>query len=119
MLLENQVKSLIVVCGLSLAFLGGCSSTKEADVPPSAPKTEVPAPVVETPAPAPAPEPMPPVVETPAPVEVTTETHTVVKGDTVYNIAKRYGRTVTEIARWNSIKSPYTIKIGQVLKVAP
>ncbi|WP_062148595.1 LysM peptidoglycan-binding domain-containing protein [Beggiatoa leptomitoformis] len=119
MLLENHLKSLAVVCGLSLAFLGGCSSTKEADVPPAPAKTEIPAPVAETPAPVVEQPSMPPVVEEPAPVETVSETHTVVKGDTVYSIAKRYGRTVTEVARWNGIKSPYTIKIGQTLKVAP
>jgi flagellum-specific peptidoglycan hydrolase FlgJ len=43
-------------------------------------------------------------------------THTVVKGDTLYNISKRYGITVDELKRLNNL-ADNTIKIGQVLRV--
>jgi LysM repeat protein len=42
--------------------------------------------------------------------------HTVVKGDTLYNISKRYGTTVDELMRLNNLTSS-AISIGQVLRV--
>lgn len=45
--------------------------------------------------------------------------HTVSHGDTLYNIAKRYGQAVKEVAKWNNLSPPYTISIGQRLKVSP
>lgn len=45
--------------------------------------------------------------------------HVVRKGDTLYSIALRYDADWREIARWNGIRAPYTIAIGQQLKVAP
>lgn len=44
------------------------------------------------------------------------ETHTVVKGDTLYSIAKRYNTTVDAIKRNNGLSSN-NISIGQVLNV--
>ncbi len=43
-------------------------------------------------------------------------TYKVVKGDTLTKIAKKYGTTVTNLKKWNGLKSS-TIKIGQVLNV--
>jgi LysM repeat protein len=43
--------------------------------------------------------------------------HVVTKGDTVYNLAKRYGFTADEIAKVNGIGSDYRITLGQQLKV--
>jgi LysM repeat protein len=45
--------------------------------------------------------------------------HTVKKGDTVYSIAKRHGRTPQEIMAWNGLNSPNTLQHGQELNVAP
>lgn len=42
--------------------------------------------------------------------------HTVAKGDTLYNISRRYSLTVDELLRLNSL-SDSNIKIGQVLRV--
>lgn len=44
------------------------------------------------------------------------ETHTVVKGDTLYSISKKYNLTVKELQDLNGIKDT-NISIGQVLKV--
>ncbi|AVR45368.1 N-acetylmuramidase [Christiangramia fulva] len=46
----------------------------------------------------------------------TSERHTVVKGDTLYSIAKRYNTTVEEIKRTNGLNDN-TISIGQVLSI--
>lgn len=43
--------------------------------------------------------------------------HKVVKGDTVYNICKRYGITQDQLKTWNSLDS-LTIKIDQQLQVS-
>ena len=53
-----------------------------------------------------------------APVDLNAKTHTVVRGDTVYNLAKRYHISQDDLRNWNSL-SVDTISIGQVLKVKP
>lgn len=42
--------------------------------------------------------------------------HLVIKGDTLYNISKRYGITVAELIEWNNIQDNI-IKLGTYLKV--
>ena len=44
---------------------------------------------------------------------------TVVHGDTLYSIAWETGRDYRELAKWNGISPPYTIKPGQELRVVP
>ena len=48
----------------------------------------------------------------------TTGTHTVVKGDTMYNISKRYNISIAQIVEWNNL-SDQSVKLGQVLKIQP
>ncbi|MGE7916332.1 LysM peptidoglycan-binding domain-containing protein [Lysinibacillus xylanilyticus] len=48
------------------------------------------------------------------------KTHTVVKGDTLWAIAKKYlgdGSKYTELAKLNNISNPNVIKVGQVIKL--
>ena len=45
--------------------------------------------------------------------------HTVQPGETLSNIAQRYGYSVTELANWNGIASPYSLSVGRKLRVAP
>ncbi len=45
--------------------------------------------------------------------------YTVKKGDTLYRIALENGQDYKDIAAWNSITNPSSIKEGQVLRVAP
>ncbi|WP_314209431.1 LysM peptidoglycan-binding domain-containing protein [Vagococcus salmoninarum] len=42
--------------------------------------------------------------------------HTVVRGDTLYSLSRRYGSTVNQIKTWNNLTSD-TIVIGQRLRV--
>lgn len=42
---------------------------------------------------------------------------TVVPGDTLYSISKRYGTTVQELGRLNRIPPPYALRLGQRLTV--
>ena len=44
--------------------------------------------------------------------------HTVTSGDTLYSIARHYGHSVSEIARWNHLSSPFHVKPGQRLLVS-
>ncbi len=39
------------------------------------------------------------------------------RGDTLYSVARDNNTTVNELARVNNLKSPYTIRVGQVLKL--
>ena len=41
----------------------------------------------------------------------------VVAGDTLYTIARRYGATVEEIAKMNNMSAPYSLRVGQTLRV--
>lgn len=52
-----------------------------------------------------------------SPVDVNAPTHTVEAGDTVYNIAKRYGISQESLRAWNNISLDNTISKGQVLHV--
>lgn len=45
--------------------------------------------------------------------------YTVLKNETLYSIAFRHGLDYKKIARWNGIRSPYTIFAGQRLKLSP
>ncbi len=40
-------------------------------------------------------------------------------GDTLYAISRRSGHDYRTVARWNHIRPPYTIRIGQVLRLTP
>ena len=53
-----------------------------------------------------------------APVDINAATHTVVRGDTVYNISKRYQITQDNLRAWNNM-ADNTISVGQVLRVKP
>ncbi len=45
--------------------------------------------------------------------------HTIRHGDTLYSIAFQYGTDYRELARWNGIKAPFHIYIGQRIRLIP
>ncbi|MCK5876608.1 MAG: LysM peptidoglycan-binding domain-containing protein, partial [Candidatus Marithrix sp.] len=45
--------------------------------------------------------------------------HTIVSGDTAYNIARKYGITVKNLTDWNNLEHPFILSIGQELQVSP
>ena len=45
------------------------------------------------------------------------EYYTVVKGDTLWQIAKRYGITLQKLLELNTIKNPNVIQIGQKIRI--
>lgn len=49
--------------------------------------------------------------------DIKVDTYTVTEGDTLIKIGKKLGINWKEIAKLNSIKEPYVIKVGQVLLV--
>lgn len=55
----------------------------------------------------------------PAPVSGGAGYYTVKKGDTLYRIALEHGQEYRDIAGWNNLTNPDSIKEGQVLRVAP
>ncbi|RKZ43685.1 MAG: hypothetical protein DRQ41_04680 [Gammaproteobacteria bacterium] len=50
--------------------------------------------------------------------QVDVEYHTVVSGEALYSIAKKYAHSITEIAAWNDLQPPYNLSIGQKLQVS-
>ena len=47
----------------------------------------------------------------------TSSEHVVSKGDTLYNISKRYDIPLRDLIDFNNLKPPYTLKIGQTLQI--
>jgi LysM repeat protein len=94
--------------------------TPEFPVRPPSPPTQ---PTTTRPTTTPTP-PTPPVTQPTKPVDTTPVTppatadglHTVVKGDTLYNISKRYGLTVDALMKLNNLTST-NIQLGQKLRV--
>jgi LysM repeat protein len=60
--------------------------------------------------------PVAPVSSAPAPAAASA-THTVVKGDTLWVLAKKYGITVDELAAANQLSKTATLRLGQQLSV--
>jgi LysM repeat protein len=56
----------------------------------------------------------------PASTGTSSNYYVVKRGDTIYSVASRYGRNYKDLASWNRLKAPYTLKQGQrLLVVAP
>jgi len=102
----------------SLASPTPASSGAESSIPasPSArqPTPSPTAPLTPTPAASPTSTPTP----TPTP-EPSYRTYTVQSGDTLWEIAVRFGTTVKAIVELNGISDPSRIHAGQVLKIPP
>ena len=71
-------------------------------------------PVVTPAPPAPTPIATPPISEPPN----TGDTHTVQAKETLYSIAKLYGKKFQDLASWNNIAPPYNLGIGQVIRIS-
>ena len=54
---------------------------------------------------------------TPSESEASERTYTVKKGDTLSEIAARFGTTVKVLQELNDIKDPRLLQVGQVLKL--
>ena len=83
--------------------------------------TRPPAPVSERAAPPPEAiegAPPPPAVSAP-PAEAPPPTHTVKRGETLYQIALDHGLDYRELAAWNNIENINVIRVGRVLVLAP
>ncbi len=48
-------------------------------------------------------------------VPSTTETHSVIKGETLYSIASLYNLKITDLLKWNSLNINDPLKLGQIL----
>ncbi|MCP4695261.1 MAG: LysM peptidoglycan-binding domain-containing protein [Gammaproteobacteria bacterium] len=53
----------------------------------------------------------------PAPAAPSGGYHTVQRGETLYRLSKRYGMTVPELAALNGLRKPYTLSVGQTLRI--
>src|ERR1700755_977897 len=105
----NQRRQTLILT-LSLALLGGCSSTLRQ------------APVIDRALPTPTPAARPstgPAAEEAPKEDVRGPTYTVKKGDTLIQIALNHGQNYRDLAAWNNLANPDDIKVDQVLRVAP
>lgn len=109
-------RSALVVLILAIASAGwflhawpwpSASPQKETSIVSSAPSEATPAPVAE-----------PTQIPTPTPVATVTSIQYIVQqGDTLLDIALKYGTTVEAITSLNGITDPQALKIGQVLLI--
>lgn len=94
------------------------------ETPVQTPPAPTPAASVATPPPAPAASVREPKTVYPAVIDYSklpkseNGWHTVVKGDTMYNICKRYNISTAQLMEWNNL-SDQSVKLGQVLKIRP
>jgi lipoprotein NlpD len=52
------------------------------------------------------------------PVAIPEEARVTVRaGETLYGISRRYGLTVAQVAAWNDLAAPYTLHVGQTLRL--
>lgn len=94
-------RRIVFLGAFALSLLAGCAGRTSA-------------PVVERGVPA------RPVAAAPAPPTAAPDGfHTVKKGDTLYSIALEYGHSPRDVADWNRLENPASIKIGQLLRVTP
>ena len=93
----NKFFPLAALAALPLMVLSGCGS-------------QAPAPVVER---------STPTATSAAAAPVGKGYYTVKKGDTLYRIALENGQDYKDVAAWNNMTNPGSIKEGQVLRVAP
>lgn len=54
-----------------------------------------------------------------APAPSTPGYHIVASQETLYSLSRRYGYSVQQLAAWNALYPPYTLRIGQSLRVSP
>ena len=102
------MKALLWLVFLALA---ACATSEQAPVVERAPASQKPAP--EKPAAKPATSEKAPIAEK----DQRPESYTVKKGDTLHSIGLEFGYDYKEIAQRNNIQPPYTIHIGQQIKL--
>ena len=56
-------------------------------------------------------------VRTPAPQQPQLIQYKVVQGDTLFNVSQKYNISWTTLATLNNLKSPFTLKLGQILEI--
>ncbi|GAO35155.1 peptidase M23 [Sulfuricella sp. T08] len=95
-----MIAGTVLVAGVFVLLVSGCASTKS-----SAPVLERASMAQKSP------------TKTRKDEDFRPQTYTVQKGDTLYGIALEHGFDYKEVAEWNGITSPYTIHIGQSVKL--
>jgi nucleoid-associated protein YgaU len=119
--MTTRYSSSSTLCALALSFVLAPALLSQAQTAaPAAPAPSAPA----TPAPAPAPAaPVAAPADTNAPTATAPEerpaTYTIVKGDSLWSIAHKYGTTVVQLRKLNKLKKGALLHPGQVLQIPP
>lgn len=97
----------LAVAALATVSLAACAPSGTATPSPAAP-------ITTTASAAPTTPPVPRAAVAPS----TQQTYTVVRGDTLSAIARKYSTTVANLQSWNDLGTSTLIRVGQVLKVS-
>ena len=100
-----------LACVVALLAACGKAEVVRRDYPVGKPRTATTSTPRSTPRAAPRPPPSKPVA---IPDEASV---TVRAGETLYGISRRYGLTVAQVAAWNDLAAPYTLRVGQTLRL--
>ncbi len=108
---DSLARRALSLCAIA-ALAAGCATRTPAPVSERAPAPPArPAPAAAQPAPAPA-------AKVPAAEpDWRPQTHTVKRGDTLYQVALEYGLDYRDLAAWNGIENVNVIRVGQVLRL--
>jgi murein DD-endopeptidase MepM/ murein hydrolase activator NlpD len=116
--IQHFLPKFVAMMGALAFLLGGCAGYDYRNIPPKHQVRNMPVPV-----PWPKTKPTPPrkAAAVPTPVRTssrqTYRSHVVARGETVYGIARANGLEVRHMIRANSLRAPYTLSVGQKLRL--
>ncbi len=104
---STRTPAAVWLSSLAVACLLGCTGPQVAADPSWTPAVVIVTPIVDIAS----------AEATPTPLNIPTTTYQIKPGETLTQIAERYGLTVEELSALNGIENPNSVQVGQRIKV--